>query len=77
VRGHLCGVMESDDNNGVMGSHFYLIYPRKKDKNTSRQRKLHKENMIKNKSFNLIHRLDLVAIHLHLIVPKPLDLEEQ
>jgi hypothetical protein len=76
MRRHLCCVMDNDDRKGAIG---ITICPKmfKEERQKYIKRKLHKESMVKNKSFTPMPHLNLVATHLHLMVLEPLDLEEQ
>jgi hypothetical protein len=78
VSRHLCGVMDSDDKKGGIG---ITICPRISKEERQKYIKIEKvaqRKHGKNKSFNLMPHLNLVATHLHLLmVLEPLDLEEQ
>jgi hypothetical protein len=80
LRRHLCGVMESDDNKGSTGITVCPNISKEQRQKYIRIKEAAKKSMVKNKSFNPMPHLDLVATHLHLnvvLVLEPLDLEEQ
>lgn len=56
----------------IKGHCWVLNFPKvsKEERKIHQDRELHKECMVKNRRFSLMHHLDLVALHLHLLILK-------